>query len=291
MSSQASTPGEDRLCLKEPAGWFAAGVSFRQALRTLSDGAFKLFAHICLEADRRTGRLEAVQAELAKAIGKSRRIVGKYIEELQSKEVCTVRSGKNQHARTCFEIRDTYWPYRRTEEIERADAQVRNSYVEAVKNRFVTLGCTFGSFSARDAQLAQDFQRRGIPLETVQGALLMGAVRKYVSWLNGGLPQPIGSLAYFSALVMEIQERPLPGGYDEYLLRKAVQLARAWETQSSATRQKGGMPNHVRDRDRSIAALIRGEFSQGRTKNHDFPQAETLPAKKGNKQKRAEETR
>jgi hypothetical protein len=239
MSSQASHGREDRLCLKEPAGWFAAGASFRRALRTLSDGAFKLFAHICIEADRRTGRFEAVQAELAKAIGKSRRIVGKYVEELQSKEVCTVRSGRNQHARTCFEIRDNYWPYRRTEEIECADAQIRNSYVEAVKNRFVTIGCTVGSFSSRDAQLAQDFQSHGIPLETVQGALLMGAVRKYVSWLNGGLPQPIGSLAYFSALVMEIQERPFPAGYDEYLQRKVMQLTRAWETQSSAESQNG----------------------------------------------------
>lgn len=240
MSSQASNAREDRLCLKEPAGWFAAGASFRRALRTLSDGAFKLFVHICLEADRRTGRLEAVQADLAKAIGKSRRIVGKYVEELQSKEVCTVRSGKNQHARTCFEIRDNYWPYRRTEVIECAEAQVLNSYVEAVKNRFVTIGCTVGSFSSRDAQLAQDFQRRGIPLETVQGALLMGAVRKYASWFNGGLPQPIGTLAYFSALVMEIQERPLPAGYDEYLQRKVLQLAKAWETQSPAESPKGG---------------------------------------------------
>jgi predicted regulator of amino acid metabolism with ACT domain len=38
-----------------------------------------------LEANHRTGRYEAVQTELAKAINKSRRIVGKYIEELQRK--------------------------------------------------------------------------------------------------------------------------------------------------------------------------------------------------------------
>jgi hypothetical protein len=226
--------------LKEPAGWFAAGASFRRALRTLSDGAFKLFAHICLEADRRTGRFETTQGELAKAIGKSRRIVGKYVEELQRKQVCTVRSAKNQHTWTCFEIRDNYWPYRRTEEIECAETQVRHSYVEAVKGRFVTLGCTVGSFSPRDAQLAEDFQRRGITLETVQGALLMGAARKYVSWLNGGLPQPIGSLAYFSSLVQEMQERPLPAGYAEYLQRKVAQLAKLWETQSSAEPQKRG---------------------------------------------------
>lgn len=82
MNNQAINAREESPCLKEPSGWFAAGASFRRALLTLSDGAFKLFAHLCLEADRRTGRCEAVHAELAKAVGKSRRIVGKYIAEL-----------------------------------------------------------------------------------------------------------------------------------------------------------------------------------------------------------------
>ena len=239
MSSPAAA-GEKNLFLKEPFGWFAAGVSFRRALRILSDGAFKLFAHICLGADRRTGRFEAVQAELAKAIGKSRRIVGKYVEELQSKEVCTVRSARNQHARTCFEIRDNYWPCRRAVEAEPGNADVRNSYVETVKHCFVTIGCTVGSFSALDARLAENFQRRGIPLETLQHALLMGAVRKYVSWLNGASSPPIGSLAYFSALVSEIQERPLPAAYEEYLQRKVMQLGREWSKQSSTKPQNGG---------------------------------------------------
>ena len=231
MSSQAIYVRPDNLGLKEPSGWFAAGACFRRALQTLSDGAFKLFAHLCLEADRRTGRLEATQAELAKAIGKSRRIVGKYVEELQHKGVCTVQSGRNQYARTCFEIRDDYWPYRRTEETEGANNH--NAYVDAIQSRFQTLGCTVGKFSARDVQFAQDLQRLGIPLETVQDALPMGAGRKYVSWLNGGSPEPIGSLAYFSALLSEIEERPLPAGYSEYLPGKVAQLAKAWAKESS----------------------------------------------------------
>ncbi len=84
MHNQVPNAKDNSPCLKEAFGWFAAGSSFRRALATLSDGAFKLFSYLCLEADRRTGRYEAVQAELAKAIGKSRRIVGKYVEELES---------------------------------------------------------------------------------------------------------------------------------------------------------------------------------------------------------------
>jgi len=228
------------MCLKEPSGWFAAGASFRRALQTLSDGAFRLFAYLCLEADRRTGRFEAVQGELAKAVGKSRRIVGKYIEELKYKQVCVVRSARNQYARTCIEIRDEYWPYRRTPEVESVIGQVRNAYVEAIKSSFVGLGCTIGKFSARDALLAQDFQQRGIPLEIVQDALTMGAVRKYISWLNGGSPQPIGSLAYFATLIPEMQQRPLPADYREYLRRKVVQLAKTWAKESAKGPKNGG---------------------------------------------------
>ena len=84
MSSQGIDAREFGLRLKEPCGWFAAGASFRRALRTLSNGAFRLFAYLCLEADRQTGCFEAAQGELANAIGKSRRIVGKYIEELEA---------------------------------------------------------------------------------------------------------------------------------------------------------------------------------------------------------------
>jgi len=243
VANQAINVGEDRLCLKEPFGWFAAGASFRRALMTLSDGAFKLFAHLCLEADRRTGQLETVHAELAKAIGKSRRIVGKYIEELEDKEVCTIRSGTNQYARTCFEIREEYWPYRRTQEVEGADGPVRNAYVDAIKSSFVAIGCTIGKFSARDVQFAQDLQQRGILLETVQDAMLMGAARKYISWLNGGAPQPIGSLVYFATLVSEIQERPLPADYREYLRKKVVQLARTWAKESAKGPKNGGCPD------------------------------------------------
>lgn len=241
MINQAIKAREDHLCLKEPSGWFAAGASFRGALRTLSDGAFKLFAHLCLEADRRTGRLEAAQAERAKTIGKSRRIVGKYVEELANKGVCTVRSGRNQHARTCFEIRENYWPYRRTQEAEGASGPLPNAYVEAIRSLFVAIGCTVGKFSARDAEFAQDLERRGVPLETAQDALLMGAVRKYSSWLSGGSPQPIGSLAYFSALISEIQERPFPAGYSEYLQGKVVQLEKAWAKESSKGPKRGSV--------------------------------------------------
>lgn len=242
MIDQSIHERDKGLLLKEPAGWFAAGASFRRALLKLSDGAFKLFVHMCLEADRRTGRFEAGHEELAHAIGKSRRIVGKYIEELKYKAVCTVRSGRNQYARTCLEIREEYWPYSRQNTSEDADGQGRNAYVDAVKGSFAALGCTAGKLSTRDEKRARDFQQRGILLETVQDALLMGATRKYISWLNGGSPEPIGSLAYFDALISEMQERPLQADYRQYLQKRVVQLAKAWAKECAYGQKKGGYP-------------------------------------------------
>lgn len=240
VSSQVIPAEDGKLCLKEPSGWFAAGTSFRRTIAVLSDGAFKLFAYICLQADRRTGRYEAVQAELASAIGKSRRIVGKYLDELESKGVCTVQKGTNQYERTSMEIRDQYWPYHRGGAAGSADDSGRNPYVAAVRRSFVSIGCTVGKFSARDAQLAAELERRQTPLALVQDALLVGACRKYISWLNGGSAEPIGSLRYFEGLVAEIRERPLPADYREYLRMKLEQLTRAWVKVSAKAAKIGG---------------------------------------------------
>ncbi len=238
MNDQAVNPRENTLCLKESSGWFVAGDSFRRAISLLSDGAFKMFAHICLEADRRTGRYEAVQTELASAICRSRRIVGKYIQELQCKGVCNVRMGTNQHARTSFQIRDEYWPYHRT-----TDDPQQNAYVDAIKNSFVSLGCTTGTFNARDAQIADQFQRCHIPLDLVQDALLMGACRKLISLLNGNSGEPIASLAYFEGLIAEIRERPIPADYREYLRKKVEQLRSTWAKTSVELVKKGACQN------------------------------------------------
>jgi hypothetical protein len=59
---------ESRLALKHPSGFFAAGSEMRDALALLSDGAFKLYAYVCLHADRRTAQLRFRMAELAQAI-------------------------------------------------------------------------------------------------------------------------------------------------------------------------------------------------------------------------------
>lgn len=223
MNDQTLHPPNGRMKLKEPAGWFAAGQSFGQALALLSDGAFKLFAYLCLQADRRTGRFVASQRELATALGKSKRIIGRYVAELQAREICAITPARNQHARTQFEIADAFWPYQRRGQPQ--DPPELREYIESIREIFVGLGCTSGSFGAAEAATAQDLYRRRIPLALVKDAMLMAACRKYDAWNNGILSEPIQSLRYLEPVIAEIQNRPLPPGYSAYLRRKVQQLA------------------------------------------------------------------
>lgn len=227
MNTETFPPENARLRLKEPIGWWAAGESFRNALTALSDGGFKLFAYLCLQADRRTGRFQATQRELAAALGKSRRILGTYVAELQAKAICNVRAGKNQFAPTIFEISDAYWPYHRS--AEASPPAEEKTYVTSVREWFLGLGCAKEQFGAADVETARTLQHRGIALAVVQDALLVGACRKWTSWLNGAAPEPIGSLRYFEPLIAELLEQPFPPGYSSYLRRKNEQFAQTWK--------------------------------------------------------------
>jgi len=240
-----------RLRLKQqPHGWFAAGDAFSRAMTCLSDGAFKLFALLCLRADRHSGRVQATHKELATALGKSRRAVGSYVAELDRKQVCVVKPGANQHARTSFEIREDYWPYVKPAACEptlesnvtqsnklEGDGEPKapdlnsgatRSYVASVRASFLAMGCVTGRFSASDERVANQLEKQGVPLSTIKDALVLGSVRKYLSWINNGNSPPIGSLKYFQPLIEEVQQQPWAGGYREYLWSKHRQYSRLW---------------------------------------------------------------
>jgi hypothetical protein len=223
----------ERLSLKQTTGWFPAGDAFRKALAILSDGAFRLFAYLCLEADRRSGLFQATHKELALAMGKSKRAIGTYIAELDARGICHVRPGKNQFAHTTFEISDSYWPYRRSDDCLESPEQ--KAYVESVRTCFLSLGCGSGEFGVTDAADARDLQQRGIPLVVIEEAMLMGACRKYSSWFEGNALEPIRSLRYFDQLIAEIQKEPLPSGYPVYLREKIKKLAALWDENAKSS--------------------------------------------------------
>jgi hypothetical protein len=267
-NNSSPTPKDNRLRLKQSAGWFPADDSFVKALTVLSDGAFKFFTFLCLKANRRTGQHQATQRELAVRLGKSRRIIGSYIAELQERGICKVQLARNQYARTIFEICDDYWPYERKasswptlsdssgptkpsrQECPSLDStathpeenskQAEMHYVEAIRQAFVSIGCTRGIFRSSDESIARTFYDRGVSLSVVQDALVLAACRKYISWLNNGASEPIGSLHYLEPLVKEVQQRPFPPGYQEHMRYELQKLSRLWNESAGKRRPNRG---------------------------------------------------
>ncbi|MBN1567731.1 MAG: hypothetical protein JXA73_07775 [Acidobacteria bacterium] len=215
--------------IKQHHGWIAAGDEFRSASRLLSDGAFKLFVRLSLEADSRTGRVYATYKQLAAELRKSKRAIVTYAAELSAENVCEIRLANNQYRQRIFEIGDSFWPYERETS---SSFGAPDSYVTEVQRLYLSLGCTWAKLGAADVRKAQEFKQRSVPLEIVQNALLLGACRKYSSWLDGNDSAPNGSLAYFENLVAEIQQQPLPQGYKDYLRMQHRKLAKTWAQKS-----------------------------------------------------------
>lgn len=218
--------------LKHPHGFFAAGPEMLRALYTLSDGAFRLFVYCALKASRRTGRLEIRYRELAQAIGKSRRSIITYLEELAAQGVCRIHSASNQHQPGVLEIEEAFWPYHRQQPSPQSAPEA--GYVEQVKRWFLAHPIVGSSFGAADRLLAGDLYRQGIPLEEVKRALLLGLARKYVSWLNLKNGSPISSLHYFLPLLEELKNTQVSDSYWSYLEQRLKHYQKQWLEQPPA---------------------------------------------------------
>jgi hypothetical protein len=214
-----------KLRLKKNKGWFPAGESFLTAMGVLSDHTFKLFVFVCLNADPETATYTTGITRLAAVLGKFRAEIVRYLAELQEKKVCLVNH--IPYGPITFRIMDAYWPY------ECGSSLVIQTndrpYVDAVRNLFLGLGCTCGRFGASETEQARNLERRGISLEELQDAMIVGACRKYVSWLSNGPSDPIASLHYFESLIEEIRERPFPPGYRDHLRMEVKRLADQWD--------------------------------------------------------------
>jgi hypothetical protein len=141
------------LTLKHPAGFFAAGREMADALTLLSDGAFKTYVYVCLQADRRTAQFRFRMAELAQATGHSARSLTTYLDELRLAEVAFVHQAANQHELGRIEICERFWPYVKTAAEPPEDAE-QTLYVARVRGVFLEPACVRSVFSAADEKLA-----------------------------------------------------------------------------------------------------------------------------------------
>jgi hypothetical protein len=206
--------------LKNASGWFAAGVEVQRAATLLSDAAFKLFVWVCLHADRQSGILPAAANDLARVLGKTGDEVHSCLEELVRAGICRFRQPGQ------IEIRDHFWPYERT--FPAAQGNDPDTYVATVRQIFLRQGCVQSSFTPADDRLAAEWNRKGVPVERVERAILLGTLRKYVALINHGGGTPITTLHYFRHLVDEVGQIQISPGYWRYVAYRIADFERRW---------------------------------------------------------------
>jgi hypothetical protein len=108
------------------------------------------------------------------------------------------------------------------------------SYVTSVITLYLEMPDTPMRVSASDQWLARHLHQDGVPLETVETALLLGSLRRLIRPADAPRLAPIRSLAYFRPVIEELQENPAPENYRDYLRLKLRKVA---ETESADDRK------------------------------------------------------
>jgi len=217
-----------RLELKSPSGWFAAGREVRLAATFLPDSSFKLFVWTCLHAERNSGRLRLVVADLARSLPKTENEIGRCIQQLVAAGVWRF------HAPDSIEIQERFWPY------QRQSPEVRTSnleaYVAAIRRLFLRHACVSSSFSPADERVAAGWGRRGVSCEVAERAIYLGVARKYAALINNGRGSPITALSYFENLIDEVGRAEVSPSYWQHVMRRTEQFERRWRTLNSPAR-------------------------------------------------------
>ena len=221
--------------IKSVSGWFAAGAEVQRAATLLSDAAFKLFIWVCLHADRSSGIFPVALNDLARALGKTGDEVQSCLEELLLADVCGHTPGQ-------VEIRDYFWPYERTPLVAHGNSSGPDAYVSAVRRIFLRQGCVRSSFTPADVRLAAEWHRKGISVEHVERAILLGVVRKYVALINHRGGTPITTLHYFTHLVDEVAQLQISPDYWKYVAYRVADFERRWRAGTSPSHQNTDQP-------------------------------------------------
>lgn len=208
-----------RLTLKQPTGWFAAGREVAQALAVLSDGAFKLYIHLCLQADRHTAQARIELTALARVLRKTPALIEAYLGELD-------RSGVCEHCGDGIEIRDRFWPYHKQTRVVASNPQA--DFVRQAREAFLKRACVRSTFTAADEKLALNLCQRGVSLDQLRWAIWLGCARKYMAMLNEQTRVPITSLAYFATLIDEVSQPDSTASYWEYVRGRMEEWEKRW---------------------------------------------------------------
>jgi hypothetical protein len=215
------------LILKNPRGWFAAGAEVQMAMTLLSDGAFRLFVHLCMNAHRDTGVLESSLTQLAKNIGRGHHTVRLYLREMQTAGICRFHFSHSPLGRGMIEITESFWPYQKNPEETPADDSA--IFMAEIRKMLQARACVRPLQAAADEIQAREWFDRGISIEHIEQAILIGCVRKYVSWRNNQTRTLIGSLRYFEPILQELENMKSDPDYWSYLRYRLGRMENQWK--------------------------------------------------------------
>jgi hypothetical protein len=218
---------QQRIALKNPTGWFAAGREVARAMTLLSDGAFKVYMHVCLTADRSTGRMKLAHGDIAAALKKSRRAIVTYLKELREHHICSIEAARNQHVAGHIEVCNPFWPYVKFHDDQNRDKTLE-AYVEALRQLLAARKCVKPVFNPADEKLAAQLFRDHVELKQIEHAILLGCARRYVALLNGTGEGLISGLAYFNAVIEEVRALQISEDYWLHVSSRVTKLERQW---------------------------------------------------------------
>jgi hypothetical protein len=218
---------KETLVLKNPRGWFAAGAEVQKAMDLLSDGAFRLFIYLCLNARRDTGVLESSLTQLANNVKRGQHTIRLYLREMEAAGICRSRFGHSPLGDGVVEVTEDFWPYQGS--VQDPAPNDSTEFVAAIRTMLHARACIKTSASAADEILAREWFDHGISLERIEQAILIGCIRKYVSWRNNQTRTMIGSLKYFQPVLEEVQEMKANPEYWAYLRYRLTRMENVWK--------------------------------------------------------------
>jgi hypothetical protein len=100
----------------------------------------------------------------------------------------------------------------------------REDYVRKVLEAYRNTPGTCGNLRRPDRLVALDLYQRGIPLNTVENALVLAAVRRLIRPADAPPLTTVRSLAYFLPVIEEVFETEVGEEYFQYARQKLQRL-------------------------------------------------------------------
>ena len=105
-----------------------------------------------------------------------------------------------------------------------ANRNNREEYVRKVLDAYRQTPGTTGSVRRQDRLLAAQLHDRAVPLKTVENALVLAAARRLLRPADAPTLATVRSLAYFKAVIEEVQELKVSDDYFQHLRRRLERL-------------------------------------------------------------------